>query len=515
MKAFLVAIVVCLSAPALAGVPCAQPDIAGLYEGDAKSSDGMVLDVTLNVRCDAGAYHVQFFTSAGDFDATRASFADSHFKLAFDTGSATGTADLVESGTALAGSFGFAGDSGTISLVRKGDALPPDGMKPRIDLTTAQWREDLQFFASTLPKVHANAFFSLSKQEFAAEIATLAARLDHSNNDEILVGFEQVINSVGDGHSYINYPAERFPLPIEIAKFGNDFRISATGPGLEHALGARILKIEATPIDEAYRKALTLTPRGELDELREGRAVIFLTRGIVLHGLDISPARDHAVFTLAGEDGKAFTMDFKGAPPGADIKLSSGPAPKPLSQQRTNEPFRCENLAEAKAVYCAFRAYENLADKTKAMFALIDQAHPDKLIVDMRDNGGGDNTVGYSELIKPIEGRADLNRKGRLFVLIGPLTFSAAMNNAAQFADETKATLVGQTIGERPNSYQEPRQFRLPNSHLVVRASTVYYEFRKHGENAVRPDKEIIPTWDDMKAGRDPVMDWVLAQKVE
>jgi hypothetical protein len=512
MKAFLVAIVVCLSAPALAGVPCAQPNGSGLYEGDAKSSDGTVLDVTLNIRCDAGVYHVQFYTSAGDFDATSADFADAHLKLAFDTGAATGTADLVSTGTALAGAFGFAGNIGTITLQRKGDALPLDGMKPRIDLTTAQWREDLQLFANKLPKIHANAFFSLSKQEFTAEIAALDARLDHLNNDEVLVGFEQIINSIGDGHSYIEYPEQRFPLPIEITKFGSDFRISATGPGLERAVGARILRIESTPVADAYRMALTLTPRGELDELREGRALIFLTRGILLHGLDISPARDHAVFTLEDDAGNEFTMDFKG---GSDIKLSSGTAPKPLSQQRADEPFWCENLAEAKAVYCAFRAYENLADRAKAMFALIDQVHPDKLIVDMRDNGGGDNTVGYSELIKPLEGRADLNRKGHLYVLIGRFTFSAAMNNAAQFTDETRATLVGQTIGERPNSYQEPRQFRLPNSHLVVRASTVYYDFRKHGENAVRPDKEIIPTWDDIKAGRDPVLDWVLAQKAE
>jgi hypothetical protein len=36
----------------------------------------------------------------------------------------------------------------------------------------------------------------------------------------------------------------------------------------------------------------------------------------------------------------------------------------------------------------------------------------------------------------------------------------------------TEATLVGQTIGKRPSSYQEPRQFILPNSHLVVRYST-------------------------------------------
>jgi hypothetical protein len=69
-----------------------------------------------------------------------------------------------------------------------------------------------------------------------------------------------------------------------------------------------------------------------------------------------------------------------------------------------------------------------------------------------------------------------------------------------------------QTIGEKPNSYQEPRQFRLPNSHLIVRVSTRYYEFRKDGENAVRPDKTITPTWADLKAGRDPVLDWTFSR---
>src|SRR5262252_11158380 len=93
-----------------------------------------------------------------------------------------------------------------------------------------------------------------------------------------------------------------------------------------------------------------------------------------------------------------------------------------------------------------------------------------------------------------------LNQRGRLFVLIGTDTFSAAMSNAAQFRTTTNATLVGQPIGERPNSYQEPRQFKLPNSHLVVRYSTRYYKFIEGNNNVVAPDKEIIPTWQDYKA---------------
>ena len=99
-----------------------------------------------------------------------------------------------------------------------------------------------------------------------------------------------------------------------------------------------------------------------------------------------------------------------------------------------------------------------------------------------------------------------LNQRGRLFVLIGTDTFSAAMSNAAQFRTTTNATLVGQPIGERPNSYQEPRQFKLPNSHLVVRYSTRYYKFIEGKNNVVAPDKEIIPTWQDYKGGHDVVL---------
>jgi len=84
------------------------------------------------------------------------------------------------------------------------------------------------------------------------------------------------------------------------------------------------------------------------------------------------------------------------------------------------------------------------------------------------------------------------------------------MSNAAQFKSETNCILVGQAIGERPNSYQEAREIRLPNSHLIVRAATQYYVFLKGSqENVLRPDKEIPRTWNDYKVGRDAPLEWI------
>jgi len=133
-----------------------------------------------------------------------------------------------------------------------------------------------------------------------------------------------------------------------------------------------------------------------------------------------------------------------------------------------------------------------------------------KLVIDMRENGGGDYKVGLSDLVQPIRNNPRINQKGQLFVLIGAGTLSAAMNNATQFQAQTAATLVGEPCGGRPNGYQESREMRLPNSHLTVSYSVAYYTFVESGENLVRPDQEIKPTWQDARTGKDPVLSWAL-----
>jgi hypothetical protein len=493
---------------------CRPTDISGLFKGTSKSGDTQN-DVMLNLFCADGQSVAQLFTSSGDFVVIEAVSASDHVILKFDTRAALGSADLTLRGDSLSGIIDVAGDKGTMTLTRAGAALAANALTPTLDLTPALWREDLRFLASELPKRHANAFFSLSRAEFDAEIVALDKRLDTASADQVFVGMQHITKTIGDGHTGIGTPPpDRRVMPLQFAKFFDEFRVVGVGPGYEAALGARLVKVGEVPVAEGWRRVLTLTPRAELMELRQEDALIYLARGYALHGLDITPDRSHTVYTLRDDSGHVFAVDVQGLEPSETVRMTSGYSDRALRYQELNVPFWCKNLPDRHALYCGWRAYQDLAANAKAMFDQIALTHPGKLIIDMRDNGGGDNTVGYAELVQPIKACADLNRKGHLYVLVGPETFSAAMNNAAQLQDETHAILVGQTIGEKPNSYQEPRQFRLPNSHLVVRASTLYYEFRKHGENAVRPNKEIIPTWADVKAGRDPAMDWILAQAV-
>ncbi len=491
---------------------CPDGGPTGLFKGASAGLGTARSEVMLNLTCVEGRYLGQFFTSANDFASSEATGGPGRVTMKLDARGRSGTADLTLEGDTLSGVVAAGVVYGRVSLVRAGPPMAPDAMTPTLSLTKAQWHEDLQVFETELPKRHANAFYLQSRGTFEALTGRLDRRLGELNDDEIFVNLQRITNGVGDGHTGIVLPPDRRSLPIQIARFGRELRIIAAGPGLEEALGTRIVRIGQRTADEAFASALLLTPADELPALREGRALDVLTRGMLLHGLDVTTDRTHAVFTLTSDAGRTFKLDIKGLAPGVTVSLKPVATGTALATQNPGQAFWCKDLAEAHTVYCAFHGYDGLSRGAREMFSLVDTTHPGKLIIDMRDNGGGDNTQGYAFLVKPLEARTDLNQKGRLYVLVGALTFSAAMNNAAQFQDETQAILVGQEIGEKPNSYQEPRQFRLPNSHLIVRASSLYYKFRQHGPNAVAPDKTIVPTWADMKAGRDPALDWALAQ---
>jgi hypothetical protein len=243
----------------------------------------------------------------------------------------------------------------------------------------------------------------------------------------------------------------------------------------------------------------------------------FITVPEYLNALGIVPDLAHAPFTFTDDQGKTFTLDMRPVEApivNRAIKLPLLPFVKetPLYRQRPDERFWFQELPESQTIYVNFRGYDALGDNSRKLFDLIDEKPPKRLVIDMRQNGGGDFFVGRKHLIEPIKKRAAINQKGRLFVIVGRHTYSAALANAVDFRKETNAILVGEPIGERPNSYSENDEMTLPNSRLVLSYSTKYYQFVDEDVPAVMPDQRIDPDWETFKAGRDPVMDWILAQ---
>jgi hypothetical protein len=494
---------------------CTPGAPSGQFQGTATSAQAGKLDISLNLSCTDGNYAGSMNTPLGVYSVTGGSFQGEHLKLVVAANDTTITLDAVLAGNVLQGSFSTGDDKGPFQLHRTGEAAAPsESTSEQRSLTAQQKRDDLKYLVKELTRRHPDAFANTSQQNFTAVVGELDHRLDGLNTDEFYIGLDHLANLIGDGHTYIKFPDDDANLPLDIRQFGNETRVVMVAPGSEKALGARVIAIENTPIEQARKLAASITPIAETDELDQARIDAFLSTGMALHGLGITPDRNTARYTLADDRGNTFVFAFNALPAGSpEPNWAHAWSQSPLSAKPVNGSAECTYLSDASTLYCNVRWIRDLAKPSREMVDILNREHPQKLVIDLRNNGGGDFNVGIKYLIEPIRKNTDINRKGHLFVLIGPITFSAAMSNAAQFRSMTEATLVGQPIGERPNSYQEPREFTLPNSHFVVRYSTRYYKFVDSGENRIVPDHEIPQTWNDYRQGRDPALDWALASK--
>ena len=100
---------------------------------------------------------------------------------------------------------------------------------------------------------------------------------------------------------------------------------------------------------------------------------------------------------------------------------------------------------------------------------------------------------------------------GPLVVLVGPLSGSASEILAAAVQDQKRGRLVGRMTN---GSVLQSQQFALPDSGYVQVPISNY--FRNDGQRiegvGVEPDVWILPTLDDVRAKRDPVLDRALQE---
>ena len=383
-------------------------------------------------------------------------------------------------------------------------------------ITSAAWRDDLRYLARELPSHHVNAFHTVGREDFAAEVARLDAAIPRMNGDEVLVGLMRIVALVGDGHTHLDLPPTSLRDPMELQWFGEELRVVAAAAPYHGAVGARVLAIGSTPIQDVMTRATQIVPRAENDGRTRLIATMQLTSPEVLHGLGVIPNRESAPFALELATGERTTMTFSPARLGNFSAWRLAVDKPPLYLQRLNEPWWTEYLPDTQTVYFSFTRYPAAAefrDRAAALGKLLDESHARRLVIDIRRNGGGDFTRFRQVLLPLLKSRPAINRKGGLFVITGPGTFSAATVNAVDLRTEANATLVGSPTGMRPTHYGEHGEFRLPNSGFLVSYSTQYHRFGSETDAAVVPDQHIEPTWDEFRAGRDPVLEWILRSK--
>jgi len=387
---------------------------------------------------------------------------------------------------------------------------------------------DVHELATSIETIHPEPFRSVSRRRFDAEVEELARAAPTLTRDEVLVGLLRLIALLGprNGHTglFPLDPAHRRELhlyPIRLYAFADGIFVVDEGRGLG-VRGSRLVAIAGMPVDRVLGLVEPLVSRDNPSNLR-GLAPHYLLVAEVLDGLGITEGAGPAEFSFERPGGEIVTRtltpvrgpDYVAA--FHDELYGHNPsvlphAARPLYLRASARTLWATTLAGGRAVYVG---YNSVVSPPTAVLRRIQRlvAGPTvrRVIVDVRLNGGGDNTT-YGPLAS-LFGSQTVDRRGRLYVLVGRATFSAAANFAAEFDRDTHAIFVGEPTGGGVETYGDTTPVLLPTTGWNVRIAARYHE-RKRGPRdhrlAVGADLPVAVTSAQYFAGLDPVLERAL-----
>jgi hypothetical protein len=352
----------------------------------------------------------------------------------------------------------------------------------------AAWRADLRLLASELPRRHPAPFHRITAAQWDSATARLDRRLPTLTRNQTLVEFWRLVALIGDAHTVIQ-PDLSLGLryyPLELYAFEDGLFVRRADSAHAALVGARVVRIGRVSADSALAAAATIVSH-ENDGWVRAWGPLNLMIPELLDGLGLAEDVEHLTLVVEREGRRASVVV---APTGrferhGPIDMSGWPtmraATPPLWEQRPDEAFWWTWLADSRTLYVSQRAVvpaprsSTNRSQWDAVFAFADSASPARLVIDLRENTGGNGRLNRYP-VQQILRRPALDRPDRLFVIIGRRTFSAAQQFTNQLEWWTQGTLVGEPTGQRPSQYGDHRPLALPNSRLIVQISTVFHQ---------------------------------------
>ncbi len=410
-------------------------------------------------------------------------------------------------------------------------------------ITQTQWLDDLQALEQEVarhPKLSAEPRVAATFRAAVEQTRRDLADAGGSPLDAIAVaGIARALATVKDGHTeLISYPAASFPAKVlwfPAAQGGFELRLVATTSAHAAWLGGRVLGIRTptgldvsvgdgnAPSNGTLLAALCelVAREGALDQALDALACRtfspkVLADPLLARGAGIAAETLTLLFdpsTLDPTTPRELTLSPE--TDDTELRVLDAAPLVPLSRKRS-EPWWYE-LDAAGVMYLQYNKCDQAAGALlNEVAGQVEAGRVQALVVDLRRNGGGNSNPGtdFAQRIASTQLGSD---PARLFLLVGPNTFSSAMMNAVDFVRLTRARIGGQPLVEPTTHYGEVVTFALPHSHLVVARSSKL--FRDYGElgsklprGVVEPEPTLTryPSFEDYAAGIDPALDAVL-----
>jgi tetratricopeptide (TPR) repeat protein len=203
--------------------------------------------------------------------------------------------------------------------------------------------------------------------------------------------------------------------------------------------------------------------------------------------------------------------------PGTDWLDARDLSKPPLYLKQLEKIYYYEYLPEHKTVYVRHSQIQDdsiqpIPEFYKEVFDFIDDNDVEKLILDVRLNGGGNNYKN-KPIVTGVIANKKINQSGKFFVIIGRRTFSACQNLVNELHTYTNAIFVGEPTSENINFYGDNHPVVLPNTKMKALLSFAWWQDKPQWENkpALYPQLATGLTFAQYITNQDPALEAALS----
>ncbi|MGX1786210.1 hypothetical protein ACWIGM_05705 [Bosea sp. NPDC055332] len=431
---------------------------------------------------------------------------------------------------------------------------------PKADFpaATSQRDRNLQDLAHLrrLPEVE-RSFAAQSRSAFMQAIAALELRAGDLDRAGLAMAAAKAVALADNGHTNVlglvgdhGFNA----VPIRLGWFADGLFVIAVDDGRRQFLGGQVLRVNGREI-AALVEALRPYVGGPANLAREFVPNLLISPEL-LHAAGLADTARSSIFEIRFADGSTGSVELTGdaarQPPltgqfwpkrnlsavaqagdatGRRHVLDDSGLPAYLSRPDTNY-WHAYPAEELLYVQINRVSDQGAVGVSRYLSDTLDQAVKKPVrnaIVDLRFNPGGDYTLtaDFARRLPQL-----LPSDGKLFILTGANTFSAAISTAARlkYFAGARAVIVGEPMGDRSRFWGEGGLTLLPNSKIVVRYTTAFHDWEQgcslsqiricfllnyvYGVPAgsLQPTVTMAPSFADYAAGKDAVMSEVMRQ---
>ncbi len=432
---------------------------------------------------------------------------------------------------------------GVLFLGAKPTAASDSALAIGSEMTAVEWLEDLDHLVTTLETVHPDPYARVGREVLLGEARALRTAVPSLDSTEIAVRVMQLVARIGDGHSSVDpvgVPSFERWYPVRFFRFSDGIFITAIDRPFARFVGAEVLQVGGLPAERAWDLSATLLGADNRFGALE-RAPLYLSNAGALRALGVTEGGNELVLLVRRPGRDAERLVLPAIEAGFDLSFQFwGEIWGPASEQadyvtapdgRSSDDHYNESSAlplhlryrsafwftydrTSKLFYVQInymgdsgRRKQTFVEFSRAAWKAVDGAPIDHMVIDLRYNIGGDGSL-VNDLVHEVIKRDRINRKGRLFVVVGRATFSAGVMLAHALDEHTEATFVGEPPGAYYKSYGDNTSFTLPHSGLVVWVSTIYHQLSSYvGETREMPI-ELPAQFSslDYFGGRDPAL---------